>query len=75
MDQKVDFISDGQTRIAYVRPISVSDLPDELQEQVEGVEKLYAVHGENGERLALVNGRNLAFTLARQNDFTPVHVH
>lgn len=37
--------------------------------------KVYAVHSEEGERLALVRDRKLAFILARQNDLTPVTVH
>lgn len=61
--------------IVYVRPVKVADLPDDLRQQAQGVEDLYAVHDENGQRLALVRGRNLAFMLARQNDMTPVNVH
>lgn len=62
-------------RIAYVRPVDIADLPEELQDQAAGATDLYAVHDEAGERLALVNGRRLAFVLARQNDLSPVHVH
>ncbi|WP_068112168.1 DUF1150 family protein [Tropicimonas marinistellae] len=61
--------------IVYVRPVDVSDLPKELQQQAEGVEDLYSVHDAQGQRLALVRGRKLAFVLARQNDLTPVNVH
>ncbi len=69
-------IGAGEGRqIVYVRPVKFSDLPEDLREQAEGVEDLYAVHDENGQRLALVRGRKLAFLLARQNDLTPVNVH
>lgn len=61
--------------IVYVRPVSVKDLPEDVQEQVDGVENLYAVHAEDGQRLALVRDRKLAFILARQNDLSPVNVH
>ena len=61
--------------IVYVRPVAVKDLPDEVQAQAGGIENLYAVHAESGERLALVRNRELAFMLARQNDMAPVHVH
>ncbi len=61
--------------IVYVREVAVSDLPEELQEQAGGRDKLYAVHAEDGERLALVSDRNMAFVLARQNEFSPVAVH
>lgn len=61
--------------IVYVRAVEVAELPSELQEQAEGVDHIYAVHTEAGERLALVKDRDLAFMLARQNDFAPVSVH
>ena len=61
--------------IVYVRPVALADLPDEIREQVEGMTELYAVHNGEGERLALVKDRNLAFTVARQNDMAPVSVH
>lgn len=61
--------------IVYVRPVEVADLPQDLRDQVPGVTRLYAVHGADGERLALVRDRALAFTLARQNELAPVSVH
>ena len=61
--------------IVYVRPVSVSDLPAELQEQAEGFATIYAVHRPNGERLALVAESKLAFALAREHDMAPVWVH
>lgn len=50
-------------------------LPDEVRRQVPDVDALYAVHGADGERLALVKDRSLAFMLARQNELEPVSVH
>ncbi len=61
--------------IVYIRPVDANDLPEEMRREAEGIEDLYAVHDEDGQRLALVRGRKLAFMLARQNDFTPVNVH
>lgn len=61
--------------IAYVRPIKASELPDEIREQLPGVTDLYAIHHEEGERLALVTDRAMAFVMARQNDLDPVSVH
>ncbi|MGR3292124.1 MAG: DUF1150 family protein [Paracoccaceae bacterium] len=75
MDKNFKFLEEKNSRIAYVRPVDVNDLPKELQAQAGNVRDLYAVHDENGERLALVNGRKLAFVLARQNDLAPVNVH
>ena len=64
-----------QDRIVYVRPVSVADLPEPIRAQAGAMRNIYAVHAANGDRLALVNGRQLAFVLARQHDMQPVHVH
>ena len=58
-----------------MRSVNPEDLPDDVREQIGDADTLYAVHNEEGERLALVKERNLAFVLARQNDLTPVAVH
>jgi hypothetical protein len=65
----------GARDIVYVRPVPVEELPEEVRRQVPGLAALYAVHSEDGARLALVRNRQLAFMLARQNDLAPVHVH
>ncbi|MDH3265158.1 MAG: DUF1150 domain-containing protein [Paracoccaceae bacterium] len=75
MNTKFDFGPEDGERIVYVRAIAVADLPEDIQKQAEGLETLYAVHRETGERLALVRDRNLAFAIARQNDLAPVSVH
>ena len=62
-------------RVVYVRPVAVADLPEEIRREAGGIRTLYAVHDTDGERLALVRDRELAFVLARQNDLAPVHVH
>lgn len=62
-------------RTVYVKSIAVTDLPSEVQQQAEGLELLYAVHNAEGQQLALVGDRKLAFTLARQHDYAPVMVH
>jgi hypothetical protein len=63
------------TAMVYVRPVMVVDLPDELRDQVDGLEMIYSVHRANGDRVALVANRQLAFALARQNDMAAVSVH
>ncbi len=62
-------------KIVYVREIAVRDLPDDLREQAGDLEMIYSVHAANGQQLALVANRALAFDLARQHDVTPVSVH
>ena len=75
MNTEYDFGQEHENRIVYVREVAVDDLPEEVRDQADGAEVLYAVHAADGERLALVKERNLAFVLARQNDFAPVAVH
>ncbi|AEI94672.1 MULTISPECIES: DUF1150 family protein [Roseobacter] len=67
--------STRDNRIVYVKAVDVSDLPTEVQGKIEGLEQLYAVHDSDGQQLALVADRKLAFVLARQNDYAPVPVH
>ncbi len=75
MQTKFDVFPEEAANIVYVRPVAVKDLPQEVREQVSGLKTLYAVHNAEGERLALVKDRSLAFVLARQNDLAPVTVH
>ena len=75
MNTEYNFNELSDERLVYVRPVEVAELPDEVQRQAEGLSHFYAVHDANGERLALVKDRQMAFALARQNDFAPVGVH
>lgn len=75
METKYDgFPEDGQS-IVYVRPVLVADLPEPIRTQAEGLLTIYAVHRPDGERVALVRDRSMAFALARQNDLAPVSAH
>lgn len=62
-------------KIVYIREVAVADLPQDLRDQVQGIDVLYSVNRPDGERVALVNGRDLAFLLARQHELAPVSVH
>ncbi|MFC3180911.1 DUF1150 family protein [Cypionkella sinensis] len=75
MDVKFEGLDAGDNRIVYVRPIAVETLPQAVQAQINGMKTVYAVHGEDGEQLALVADRDLAFSLARQHDMAPVNAH
>lgn len=75
MNTPFDRFPEGGERIVYVRTVPVADLPDEIREQMGEVDAVYSVHAPNGQRLALVADRNLAFHLARSHDFAPVSVH
>ncbi len=75
MDVKQDPFAESDDRIVYVRPVRAEELPEEIRAQIGKVENLYAVHDKDGARLALVNGRHMAFALARSHDYAPVNVH
>ncbi len=75
MNTSFDGFPQGGPRIVYVRPVAVADLPDDVREQVGGAEVIYSVHAPDGQRLALVADRNLAFHLAKAHDFAPQSVH
>lgn len=75
MDVKYQALPEAETNIVYVRPVAVADLPDEVREQAGNLETIYAVHDTDGQRLALVRDRWMAFMLAREHDFAPVNVH
>ena len=55
--------------------LSVADLPEEIRAQAEGLLTIWSVHRPDGERVALVRDRGMAFALSRQNDMVPVNVH
>lgn len=75
MYEKFDFPMEENNRIVYVKEVAVADLPEDLRDAAGDADKLYAVHDAEGQQLALVSDRNLAFVLARQNDYAPVAVH
>lgn len=75
MDHPFNFGPEAGDSIVYVRPVSVAELPQELRQQIGAVETIYSVNRPDGERLALVKDRQLAFVLARQHDLAPVNVH
>ena len=75
MNVKHEFSDVQNGNIVYIRRVETNSLPQEIQAQVPGIDSLYAVHGVDGERLALVRDRKLAFMLARQNELAPVSVH
>ncbi|MFQ5563342.1 MAG: DUF1150 family protein [Parvularculaceae bacterium] len=72
----------GGRKLVYVRDVVARDVLSELAEE-DGVSAfdipedaiLYAVHAADGERIALVGDRELAFAAARQHEMDPVSVH
>lgn len=75
MHQPFNFGAEDKEKTVYVRKILVADLPQAVRDQITGVDELYSVHRADGERVALVKDRDLAFVLAREHDLAPVSVH
>jgi hypothetical protein len=63
------------TRMVYVKSVPVEGLPDAVREQAGDLDHLFAVHDADGQQLALVADRRLAYSLAREHDYKPVSVH
>ncbi|AXT28363.1 MULTISPECIES: DUF1150 family protein [Ruegeria] len=74
MNTPIEINTEGN-RIVYVKTVEVSELPREVREQAGDLDQLYAVHDSDGQQLALVADRKLAFVLAREHDLSPVAVH
>ena len=74
MNSRFDF-ADLTGSVVYVKPIAVADLPRSLREQAGDLETIFSVHDAEGQQLALVADRALAFALARQHDMRPMTVH
>lgn len=72
----------GGRKLVYVRSVVARDVADELIDEdgtpafdIPDDATLYSVHAADGERLAIVGDRALAFAAARQHEMTPVSVH
>ncbi|MEO0341874.1 MAG: DUF1150 family protein [Pseudomonadota bacterium] len=63
------------SNVVYVKPVSVDKLPGDVRAQLTGETMVFAVHGENGEQVALFTDRNLAFSLAKEYHFEAHSVH
>ena len=75
MHSKYDFSHFDTDDLVYIKTVAVSELPLDLQRQVGPDKTLYAVHKADGVRVAVVENRALAYSLARDNDLTPMTLH
>lgn len=71
--------TDQQTSpLVYVRPVAAAEIMDQIaQSEIEISEDatLYAVHLEDGTRMAVFSERHAAFAAARSHGAQPVSVH
>ena len=64
-----------ESNVVYVKSVPVNELPKDVQSQLENETEIFAVHGENGEQVALFTDKNLAFSLAEEYHFQAHNVH
>ena len=75
------FAALGAPDLVYVRPVKAEDIlastPPEARRGVELTpdQILYAVHGADGARLAVLPDRDAAYAAALANALAPVSVH
>lgn len=78
---KEDFKGLGAPDLVYVREIRAADvladtpLPEAKALSIDPEMTLYAVHGADGERLAVMMDRETAFAAAVAHELEPVSVH
>ena len=76
-----DFRGLGAPDLVYVREIRASDVMDDVAStatrglSIDPEAILYAVHGADGERLAVMMDRESAFAAAVAHELEPVSVH
>ena len=75
MDQPFDFEAQGLPATVYVRAMAPEELPGDVLSTADEETSFYGVYSEEGEPLAIVPDRTLAFVVARQNALRPVSVH
>ena len=66
-------------KMVYVRRLSTGEamelVPDEALVELGSIDELFSVHNTDGDRLAIVEGREAAFAAARAYDLKPRSVH
>jgi hypothetical protein len=72
----------GGKKLVYIRTVLAREVMDDLVDDetgavidIPGDTTLYSVHSGDGQRIALVGDRALAFAAARQHEMNPVSVH
>ena len=77
MDTEAE-ISLDPTPTVYVRTIAAVEIMDQAANagvQIDADATLYAIHDENGQRMAVFSDRDAAFAAARDHGAEPVSVH
>jgi len=67
--------ADFDRNLVYVKEVSAATLPEDVRAEAGDVETVFAVHNAQGDLIALVANRKLAFHIARENEMVPVTLH
>ena len=66
-------------KIVYVRRLTEDEIENLISEEdladIDNPDELFALWTDDGEPLAVMQGRDNAFTVARANELEPVSVH
>ena len=66
------------SRMAYIRAIEaneIAELPNEALANIGDMDALFVLTDGEGQKLAIIEGREAAFAAARANSFLPVSLH
>ncbi len=74
MNTKFD-LSQMSANIVYLKPMNTADLPDEVRDQAGDMERIFAVHNGEGEKVAYVADLTFASHLAAENNVEIVPLH
>lgn len=82
MDTNLNALLDEPTKsenLVYVRRLDLEEarriVPADKFDDISELEDLFSVHASDGQRLAIVEGRDAAFAAARAHDLAPSSVH
>lgn len=73
-----DFSAFGAPDLVYVREVRAGDIMSDIEDvdvELRPDQVLYALHGADGERLAVMLDRATAIAAAEAHDMEPVSVH
>ena len=66
------------SKIAYIRAIEANEinaLPTDALDQISDVHELFVLTNGEGQKLAIIEGRDAAIKAAEMNSLTPMSVH
>ncbi len=76
--RNLPFSGDGD-KLVYIRRLALDEarslVPEDALAELDSLDDLFSVHTADGQRVAIVEGRDAAFAAARAYDLKPRSVH